>query len=153
MWSPRAPAGIEKREHGLNNGAKTTDGITTYKRERLRRLKKLGPSKLFTGGEQSRKAMDTLFSVFLGVVILCSRVGSVSAQLPTGKRKITITMFGVLLLFERGKEKFKPYVCRFLFVEVNEFRAGVCDGVEEKLTFALTMSRHTGFKASLELFK
>uniref|UniRef100_A0A3P9NYB5 Receptor-type tyrosine-protein phosphatase kappa n=1 Tax=Poecilia reticulata TaxID=8081 RepID=A0A3P9NYB5_POERE len=28
--------------------------------------------------------MDTLFSVFLGVVILCSGVGSVSAQLPTG---------------------------------------------------------------------
>ncbi|MED6286724.1 hypothetical protein CHARACLAT_009104 [Characodon lateralis] len=27
--------------------------------------------------------MDTLFSVFLGVVILCLRVGSISAQLPT----------------------------------------------------------------------
>lgn len=41
-------------------------------------------------------------------------------------------MFGVLLLFERGKEKFKPYICRFFLVEVHGFRAGVCDGVEER---------------------
>lgn len=146
MWCPREPVGSEKRRETGERREKWSGCIhhnrrnnNPLKRDRQRERKggeageeekteklrqERGKKQTFSSGRDSRRTatllnMDTLFSVFAGLLVLFSTLGNVSGQITTGKN--------------RTQEVFKKRKSLASFGA--EFLTGVCcfQGVKEKL--------------------